>query len=68
MDDRVDQPAEAGRDVARERYRLTFDVDAAVALFESPEGIQSPQKSVIPAGREFLLVRRAGVFEFGDSR
>jgi predicted permease len=41
-DDRLDQPRQTGRNVARERDGLAFDPRAAVALLEAPVGVKLP--------------------------
>src|SRR5208283_6047266 len=55
-DDRVNQPAQAERDIACKRNGLAFQVHAAVALLESPERIQAPHKAVIVTRRQFALM------------
>src|SRR4029077_11633857 len=58
--DRRDEPAQSGGDVARQRHGLALDVHAAVALFEAPVGIKPPEESVILSNRQFVLAGTAG--------
>src|ERR1043166_8306578 len=65
-DDRLDDPSQACRDVARERDGLALDPCAAVTFFKSPVGIQFPEESLAFSGRLFMLGGLACVLDLRD--
>src|ERR1035441_1503199 len=67
-DDGVDHPSEAGRDAAAQGNSFAFDVDATIALLETPVGVQPPEESVVFAGGQFVLVATAGILNLGKTR
>lgn len=66
LDEWADDPAEAARNVARERDRFNLDVETAIAFFPCPIGVQAPEEAVLFAGTEGALFWRAGRDDFSD--
>jgi hypothetical protein len=50
-DNGIDRPPEGGREVAAQGNGLAFHVSAAVALLETPVGVQAPKAAMARAGR-----------------
>src|SRR5579859_3464768 len=65
--DRRNEPAQAGGNVARQRDGFALDVYTAVALFETPVGIEPPEESVILSDGQRALAGTAGVGYLGDA-
>src|ERR1700730_11552775 len=67
---RPDQPAQARRNISRQRNHFALHIDSAVPLFHAPPRLHAPQKAALRAGRLLALVGLAGVFHLrnADSR
>src|SRR6266496_6415578 len=64
--ERLDDPAQCKRHIARERERLTLDVRATVALEEAPVRVQTIHETVFLSLRLLALLWRARIHDFGD--
>src|SRR5215475_11340834 len=63
---RSDHPCQAGGDVARKRYRLTLDIQAAIPFQEMPVGVETPHEAVAIVRRLRLFVALACMLDLLD--
>ena len=57
---RLDGPGEAVRDVACEGDGFDLEVEAAVALFVAPVGVEAVEQAVVAGGRDLVDAGAAG--------
>ena len=57
---RLDGPGEAVRDVAGEGDGFDLEVEAAVALFVAPVGVEAVEQAVVAGGRDLVDAGAAG--------